>query len=360
MKQSLNFAWNFVPSFNDEYLKELPKDKKVINIPHTVKEVPYNYFSEKEYQMISTYEKYFDVEDFNNKKIYFLRFDGFMVKAKIYLNDHYLGEYVSIYIPVEIDVSQYLKEKDNRLLVVLDSHEDTNYPPFGFALDYLTFGGIYREVYLVSELESYLKNIYVHGDMNGLVNITYEKIGQKATEIVNELYFEDKLVTTTTNDSFKIDNPKLWDINHPNLYTLKTVIKVDGLKETYTTRFGFRDIRFDNTGFYLNNQKVKLVGLNRHQGYPYIGYAASKSLQEDDADMMKYEIGLNVVRTSHYPQSKHFLNRCDEIGLMVINEIPGWQHIGESEIWRKQCLINTEMMKSHIILPLRIPAESVE
>ena len=85
MKQSLNFSWNYISSYSDDYLTKLPADAVKVNIPHTVKEVPYNYFSEQSYQFISTYEKIFDVDGFNHKRKYFLRFEGFMVKAKIYL-----------------------------------------------------------------------------------------------------------------------------------------------------------------------------------------------------------------------------------------------------------------------------------
>ena len=344
MKQSLNFSWNFVPSYSDDFLVKLPESSIKVNIPHTVKEVPYNYFSEQTYQFVSTYEKVFDVDYFSDERKYFLHFEGFMVKAKIYLNDKYLGEHVSIYIPVEIDVSNCIKEKNNLLLVVLDSHEDSNYPPFGFALDYLTFGGIYREVYLISEPQTYLRNIYVLGNTNGEIKITYDKIGEEKLKIVHHVYKNDVLVNDFFVDSFKIPKPELWDIDNPILYEVRTEIECNGQKGEYVTRIGLRDIRFDNTGFYLNDKKIKLIGLNRHQGYPYMGYAASKSLQEDDALILKNEIGVNVVRTSHYPQSEHFLNKCDEIGLLVVNEIPGWQHLSGDKIWREQCYKNTEMM----------------
>ncbi len=344
MKQSLNFSWSFIPDYKESYLKSLPKEALTINIPHTVNEVPYNYFSEKTYQFVSTYEKKFDVENFNKNRRYFIRFDGFMVKGRIYFNDIDLGEHASLYIPVELEVTQYLKEKDNRLLVVLDSREDENYPPFGFALDYLTFGGIYREVYLIDEPSTYLRDIYVHGDMNGKVSITYRKEGEGKLEINHSLYKDGNLLITTSVDKFGCDNPLLWDLDNPQLYELHTEIKLGEEKQVYITRFGFRDIEFTNTGFYLNKRKVKLIGLNRHQGYPIIGYAASKSLQEYDADILKNEIGVNIVRTSHYPQSEHFLNRCDEIGLLVLNEIPGWQHLGQSETWINQCYKNTKEM----------------
>lgn len=340
MKQSINFNWNFIPDYQEEYLKKLPKEALKIDLPHNAVEVPYNYFDEKSYQIISTYEKCFDVEHYQKDRHYFLRFEAFMFKAHIYLNDVDLGEHVSGYIPVELEVSEIIKEKDNRLVVVLDSKEDVNYPPFGFALDYVTFSGIYREVYLVSEPEKYLKDIYVRGDMNGDVKIDFTKSDESLNDIEFEIYDGEILLLKTKEKEFRLDNVKLWDIDNPNLYTLKVIIP----GETYKTRFAFKTVETTNHGLYLNGKKIKLIGLNRHQGYPHMGYAASKSLQEDDANLLKYEVGVNVVRTSHYPQSEHFLNRCDEIGLFVVNEIPGWQHIGLAESWRKQCEENTKAM----------------
>ena len=339
MKQSLNFNWKFLPDFKNEYLKALPKQAKEINIPHNGFDLPYNYFSEDDYQAIMTYEKIFDTK-VDSKRRYFLRFEGVMVKAHLYLNDEDLGEYISTYFPFEVEVTGKLKEKENRLVVIVDSHENTDIPPFGFALDYITFSGIYREVYLVDEPKTYLKNIYVHGDDKGNVDIKYDIDGEDDLDIAYELYDEDKLLTSSKDASFKVDNIELWDLDNPKLYTLK--LKAN--EEIYVTRFGFKTALFTNTGFYLNGKKIKLVGLNRHQGYPIMGYAASKSLQEDDANIMKYELGLNVVRTSHYSQSEHFLNRCDEIGLLVVNEIPGWQHIGHTEEWRNNCINNTRRM----------------
>ena len=113
--------------------------------------------------------------------------------------------------------------------------------------------------------------------------------------------------------------------------------------DTHEAKVGFRSAEFRTDGFYLNGEKLKIRGLNRHQSYPYVGYAMPKSMQEFDADVLKNELGLNTVRTSHYPQSHHFLNRCDEIGLLVITEIPGWQHIGD-ESWQNQAVENVREM----------------
>ena len=92
--------------------------------------------------------------------------------------------------------------------------------------------------------------------------------------------------------------------------------------DRYEVRFGFREARFTPEGFFLNGRRVKLRGLNRHQTYPYVGGAMPARVQRKDALILKHEIKCNLVRTSHYPQSRHFLDACDKIGLLVFEEIP--------------------------------------
>jgi len=343
MKQAINFNWQFVDDYKDEYLNNLPNSSQIINIPHCAKEVPYNYFDEKDYQLISTYQKTFDIEEDIKDKIVKLVFDGYMLKARIYLNGHDLGTHISGWVKVELDVSEYIKQKANKLIVVLDSNEDSLIPPFGYAVDYLTFSGIYREVSIEVHPKTYLENIFVKSTIDGSVKVEYDLINGPA-KVTHQLLFDNKVVIESEKDEFKLDNPKLWDIDEPNLYTLVTKIQSENGEEEYKTRFGFRSAEFKPTGFYFNGRKLKLIGLNRHQGYPFVGYAMPKSLQEDDADILKNKIGVNIVRQSHYPQSEHFLNRCDEIGLLTINEIPGWQHISEKKAWREQYFVNLQKM----------------
>ena len=346
MKESLNFSWSFIKGFKDEYLIKLDKvEASEVNIPHNPVEIPYNYFSEKNYQGLFTYEKLFDVDNYDDKKVYILHFEGYMFLADIYLNGERLGQFYSGYLPVDIDVTKYIKKSNNRLVMVIDSRENKDYPPFGFAIDYLTFSGIYREVWLESHLHTYLNNFYIHGDTHGNLDVIYEVNGNDEITVENIIFDENNEEKGHFSGSYyKLEDFKLWDLDNPNLYKLRTIVTLSGETEEYENRFAFREIKFTNEGFFLNGKKVKLVGLNRHQGYPYMGYAASKSLQEDDALILKNELGVNVVRTSHYSQSEHFLNKCDELGLLVVNEIPGWQHIGQSETWRKECVENARRM----------------
>ena len=99
--------------------------------------------------------------------------------------------------------------------------------------------------------------------------------------------------------------------------------------------FGFRSIRLgacrenvNDDWIYINEEKTFLRGLNRHQSYPYVGYAMPSSMQVEDARILKNELHVNTVRTSHYPQAQSFIDACDRLGLLVFTEIPGWQHIG--------------------------------
>ena len=343
MRQPLNFGWSFINDYKEEYLEKLPDNKEVIDIPHSAIKVPYNYFNELDYQRLFTYEKIFDLEEQLDNRIHILHFAGLMVKAHIYLNGNDLGIHYSGYVPIDLDVTSVIKQKNNRLVVIVDGSEDENCPPFGYAVDYLTFAGIYREVEIISHLNTYIQNIYAHSDLEGNLDISYDKVGDEDIRIKHCLFFEGEQISDYNEDKGKIIDPVLWDLDNPKLYTLRTIVELNNEKEEYITRFGIREAIFKPDGFYLNGKKTKLVGLNRHQGYPIVGYAMPESMQKEDADLLK-DIGLNIVRTSHYPQSEHFLNRCDEIGLLVVNEVPGWQFVSKKPEWRDNFMVFLEKM----------------
>jgi beta-galactosidase len=145
-------------------------------------------------------------------------------------------------------------------------------------------------------------------------------------------------------DSSLTHDIERWSLTHPALYQLELkLFEEDREADWKRKRVGFREAVFRKDGFYLNGERIKLFGLNRHQTFPYIGGAAPARLQRKDADILKDELGCNIVRTSHYPQAVQFLNRCDEIGLLVFDEIPGWQWIGDSD-WKALALRDLESM----------------
>jgi beta-galactosidase len=139
------------------------------------------------------------------------------------------------------------------------------------------------------------------------------------------------------NTKIEIINPVLWNPEHPYLYTLKTYLfRDEALVDICKNQVGVRKISLQPDGFYLNNERFFINGTNRHQEYPYIGYALSNEAQYRDAVKIK-NAGFDFVRLSHYPQSEAFLNACDELGLLVMNCIPGWQFMGD-EVFRKNSL----------------------
>ena len=350
MKIPFNDDWQFTYSIDDGFT-----DAQIVRLPHTVKEVPFNYGNEKDYQTICGYRKTFtNTEDMTGKRV-FLCFAGAAHLAYVYLNGHELCKHTCGYTAFETELSQFLEPFENEVIIKLDTRETNNIPPFGNVIDYMTYGGLYREVTLEIRENNYISDTFVR-TMDNVVSCTltfdcviadgeictqiYDSNGTKVSEKSVTIQNRTKEVQTKEiTFSLTVDNPSLWELDHPVLYT--AVFNYgNGKKEVL---FGFRDAIFQKDGFYLNGKKIKLRGLNRHQSYPYVGYAMPSSMQKMDADILKYELGVNAVRTSHYPQSQHFIDRCDEIGLLVFTEIPGWQYIGDSQ-WQDTAIENCREM----------------
>jgi beta-galactosidase len=137
---------------------------------------------------------------------------------------------------------------------------------------------------------------------------------------------------------------ELWGLSHPRLYSVKIELLENGvIVDSDSRRIGFREASFTDHGFSLNGKIVKLHGLDRHQMFPWAGQAMSARAQRQDARILRHDCGCNIVRTSHYPQSRHFLDACDELGLLVLEEIPGWQHIGDIA-WQDLSVDNVRRM----------------
>lgn len=349
----LNFKW-FLASYEEQHLEKVNLDNfEMINIPHHGIETPYNNFNESMLEVVLSYVKMIDIKKTWEGKLLKLQFEGVAHQAKVYVNHKYILEHRGGYTPFEVDITdEVIYGQENEILVVVDSKEDPSIPPFGGVVDYLGYSGIYREVSLLVVEKQYIKSIFIQTDgtakikleiglsqNNGELDVIIQNGKSKVAEIKNL-----KVMDLTTQLSIDIKDPILWDIENPFMYDLFVEYSMNSqIVDEISERFGIRSAIFKTDGFYLNDKKLKLLGLNRHQSYPYVGYAMPKSAQIEDADILKYELGLNIVRTSHYPQSKHFLNRCDEIGLLVFEEIPGWQHIG-NEQWQDLSCQNLKEM----------------
>ena len=370
----LNDDWLFTEQFEDSLAApEYPENTlQPVRLPHTCKETPFHYFDESLYQMISGYRRHLQIpEDWQGKQI-LLTFEGAAHDSTVFCNGKKVGEHHCGYTAFTVDLTDnVLYGQDNLLCIRLDSRENLNVPPFGYVIDYMTYGGIYRDVRLEVKEKVSLSDIFVHtaidfssspvtaqitseitltaSDENVTIRQYYMPKSTAATQESWRLLCEQTVSADTACDKVialtaTISDPLLWDTEEANLYILKTQLYQDNalLDETETT-FGIREAVFKKDGFYLNGRKLMIRGLNRHQSFPYVGYAMPKSMQRLDADLLKKELGLNAVRTSHYPQSHYFLERCDELGLLVFTEFPGWQHIGD-DAWKAQAVTNAEDM----------------
>ncbi|MGN0141210.1 MAG: glycoside hydrolase family 2 TIM barrel-domain containing protein [Roseburia sp.] len=384
----LNDDWQFTEQFSMELLEKEwdGKDVRRVRLPHTCKETPFHYFDEHIYQMVSGYRRMLFAPEAWRDAHVLLTIDGAAHESEVFLNGEKIGEHHCGYTAFTVDLKGKLRiGAENILVVKVDSRENLNIPPFGHVIDYMTYGGIYRDVYLDICGENYLADVFVHTNVDAGKTVVLSEVSldgqpregfilrqsiRKLKEASSENGSEQNLkpveegaaVTGQSGEGafrllgekpahgtqlhleFPVEQASLWSVEHPALYELRTELLRDGtVLDEKTVTFGFRSVEFRSDGFYLNGEKIKIRGLNRHQSYPYVGYAMPESMQRLDAAILKQELGVNAVRTSHYPQSHDFLDACDRIGLLVFTEIPGWQHIGD-EAWKKQAVENVRDM----------------
>jgi beta-galactosidase len=342
-----------VTAFNDGWKFEGGRD---VSLPHTAVELPLAYFDEAVYQRPFTYTKTFANDPAWAGREVSLLFDGAMANAVVSLNGRRVGAHKDGYTPFVIRLTEHLKAGDNLLTVVLDGSENPGIPPFGGRIDYLTYAGIYRDVWLkVTDPVSIgsvkietpdalaprkslrarvvLENPQGRPVAGDIVAVLRNACGEVVARVAVSAF-------ATTEIAFDdLTGVELWELDKPVLYRLELIFGGDSVVHT----FGFRTAEFTPEGFRLNGRPLKIRGLNRHQSFPYAGYALGRAAQERDAEILKHQLHVNLVRTSHYPQSPWFLDHCDRIGLLVFEEIPGWQHIGGAT-WKAEAVENVRRM----------------
>lgn len=359
-----NLNWKFYDYFEENLLTEDFDRCSDVNLPHTVKELPLSYFSHQETAMISTYVKLLSVTSRMLENRIILVFDGVMTYFELFVNGQKAGEHKGGYSKSMFDITGLCKEGPNRIVLRVDSHEREDIPPFGYAIDYMTYGGIYRDVWLYCCSQVFVERALIRYDLenkNAILKpeLFLDNSGPECS-LTADICLKDKEGAVVA--SYKrciqaapgkssiilepqcVPSPILWDPDNPYLYTVDITLESGGrVLDRHHVRTGFRTVACTPEGLFINNRKIKIMGLNRHQSFPYVGYAMGRRAQEKDADILKNYLNANTVRTSHYMQSEYFLDRCDEIGLLVFSEIPGWGHIGGEE-FKKVMMQDVESM----------------
>jgi beta-galactosidase len=340
-----------------------------VTLPHTNVELPWHGFDQESYQFVSTYRRKLRLPADLGRRRVFLDFEGVMTASTVWLNGARVGEYKGGYTPFSFELTPHLdRTGENALAVEVDSRELPGVPPFGYEIDYLTFGGIYREVSLRIVPPVHIDNIFARPSrtsdgvvhLDSVIYLSQPEANERGLSLELTLLDGDRVLGTTHMDlpamqaaeapvAYSIGISKIlgiaaWDLDTPYLYTVRVRLLAEGqVVDEDSRRVGFRTASFTDHGFELNGRLVKLRGLNRHQTYPYAGAAMPARVQRRDAQILKQTLKCNMVRTSHYPQSRHFLDACDEYGLLVLEEIPGWQHVGDAA-WQELAMDNVRRM----------------
>lgn len=341
------------------------KQWEQITLPHTPFVEPLTVLHQ--WQGICYYKKKITITPEEAKKHIWIEFEGAMHLADVWINGKHVMQHAGGYTPFVVDATGLLKTgKENELLVRLDNRNNSLIPPGKplETLDFCYYGGIYRNVHLIAKADVHITHPILDGHPAGAgIFITYPKVSQelsvvdakteikntsdkeKVVELRHTLYTwkkqkgKDKKVqnisetltlhpgvTIENNQRMEVKHPALWSPDEPNLYVLSTEVVENGkVVDKEETRIGIRHIEMSiEKGFVINGKPLRLVGSNRHMEYPYVGNAISDQAQYRDMYQIRSN-GFNIVRLGHYPQATAALDACDELGLLAIEPIPGWQ-----------------------------------
>lgn len=364
---SINPGWKFhkgdIAHASDKNFND--KGWQIVSLPNGMEILPVEASGSVNYQGVVWYRKHFEMPRHLEGKKHFIHFEGIMGKSKIWINGQLVKEHFGGYLPVIIDATPFLDfDLENVIAVWADNSDDKSYPPgkTQSTLDFAYFGGIYRDCWLISHNSTFITDANYADKIAGggvfvsfnnvskseaVVNITTEVRNENVNnfngKVIYELFDKNGKLITSGSSSLAIlkdkeavasvrltvKSPHLWSPENPYLYNLKIYVKdrrgkiVDG----YRKRVGIRSIEFKGKeGFWLNGEPYgkPLIGANRHQDYAVIGNALSNSLHWRDALKLR-RAGLKVIRNAHYPQDPAFMDACDELGLFVIVNTPGWQ-----------------------------------
>ena len=364
---SMNPAWRFhkgavegaeTKEFND-------KDWTVVSLPDGIEYLPTEASGCINYQGEVWYRKHFTPDAALKGKKLFLHFEAIMGKSKVFVNGKLLTEHFGGYLPVIADVTDVLDwNGDNVIAVWADNSDDPSYPP-GKAqdvLDYTYFGGIYRDCWLIAHNNVFITDPNYENEVaGGGLFVAFGKVSDALAEVQLKIHvrnatknpfsgrveymllqpdgtevarLSDKIQVkvgraTTVSDRMPVKQPMLWTPSTPTLYNLlvRVLDKEGNVIDGYRRRIGIRSIEFKGKdGFYLNGRPYgkPLIGANRHQDFAVVGNAVANSIHWRDAKKLK-DVGMEIIRNAHCPQDPAFMDACDELGLFVVVNTPGWQ-----------------------------------
>lgn len=329
-----------------------------VTVPHCAVPLGWRDWEPTGWERVWIYRRRLELPESLAGRRWQLEFDGVLSACTIWLNGVQVASHAGGYLPIRVDLSEHARPGENLLAVVVDGRWQ-NVPPQGRpggapSIDFLEPAGVYREVRLRGLPPSYLDDVFVVGrdvlgpDRRLHVSCTVHGVDRPGRLRVSvfdghRVVSQEEIDASGDGERLQaelggLENLALWDIDSPTRYRCQVQLRIGG--EVVHARhqlFGLRDARFELDGFFLNGRRLQLRGLNRHQLFPFRGMAMPRRAQRRDAEILKKELHCNVVRCSHYPESPHFLDACDELGLLVWDEVPGWGWLGD-DAWQAALL----------------------
>ncbi len=298
---------------------------------------------------VGWYRKLLSLSPEDKDKQIFIQFDGIYRNSTLFINKKEVGTRPNGYISFEYDITEYLDfSNQNEILVKVDNAQQPN-------SRWYSGSGIYRDVRLVKTPQIYFPQYAFNikstiDDGIGNVNIEVEVVNNLETAqnvaLKTKIFSPEGTVVSGKNqlseiesgerqiikEAFSFNEPVLWSIESPNLYTIQSEIYVDGkLVDDFSSEFGIRSIRFDaDKGFFLNGQSSKIKGVCLHHDLGALGAAFNERAMERQLEIMQ-GMGVNAIRTSHNPPAPAMLDLCDRMGLLVMDEMFDMWAAGKSE-----------------------------
>lgn len=341
-----------------------------VTLPHCVAKLSWQNWDPAAWEDVWVYRRRLTIPRGLEAQRFLLHFDGVMVGVTPVLNGHALPKHVGGYLPFEYEITHLLHAGENVLALALDCRW-SNAPPEGSPLgprsiDYLEPGGMVRSVRLRAVPQVFLRDLFAKpvdvlaAGRHVEITCSLDAAWVPPTPLQLQATLEDgQQILARDSRSVRIErtgethvgltlsslgNIALWHPDSPRLYDVNVTLSARGKSvDSARTRIGFRAARFEVDGFFLNGKRFRIFGLDRHELFPYTGFAMPPRVMRRDAEILRHQFNCNFVRCSHYPQSEAFLDACDELGLMVWEELPGWQYIG-SQAWQELAIGDVKQM----------------
>ncbi|MEG2381473.1 MAG: glycoside hydrolase family 2 TIM barrel-domain containing protein, partial [Oscillospiraceae bacterium] len=328
----LNGIWDF--KYYDSFynIEEEYKFKKQIKVPSNWEiegygqhqylnnryPIPYNPPFVPDDNPCGIYRKFVEVHDFQNV---YINFEGVDSCFYLLVNQKFVGYSQVSHNNSEFDISEYLIDGKNEITVIVLKWCDGTYLE---SQDKLRMSGIFRDVYLLKRPKNHVENFIISQEFSN--DFSTATINVKTDKPVNYRILEINREGKGINEfSETITNPLLWNAETPNLYTL--VLEYNG--EVIVQKIGLRKIEIKKSVLYINDKKIKIKGVNRHDSSPYRGYAVNNADMLKDLCLMKQH-NVNAIRTSHYPNSPVFYEMCNKYGFYLFDEADIESHgVGE-------------------------------